>query len=95
MAPASGWTPPSSSATAHAADLGTVRVGVLKFGTVNWELDVIKQHGLDKGWLQQYFSWLGGILTGDAIDPRVAKKRMPMACAASMLSSRRTPLGYR
>jgi NitT/TauT family transport system substrate-binding protein len=32
---------------AHAADLGTVRIGVLKFGTVNWELDVIKQHGLD------------------------------------------------
>jgi NitT/TauT family transport system substrate-binding protein len=32
---------------ADAADLGTVRIGVLKFGTVNWELDVIKQHGLD------------------------------------------------
>jgi NitT/TauT family transport system substrate-binding protein len=32
---------------AHAADLGTIRIGVLKFGTVNWELDVIKQHGLD------------------------------------------------
>ena len=27
--------------------------------------------------------------------PRVATKRMPMACAASMLSSSRTPLGYR
>lgn len=27
---------------------GTVKIGVLKFGTVNWELDVIKQHGLDK-----------------------------------------------
>ena len=25
----------------------TVRVGVLKFGTVSWELDVIKTHGLD------------------------------------------------
>jgi NitT/TauT family transport system substrate-binding protein len=34
--------------TARAADLGTVRVGVLKFGTVNWELDVIKTHGLDQ-----------------------------------------------
>jgi NitT/TauT family transport system substrate-binding protein len=33
--------------TAHAADLGTIRIGVLKFGTVNWELDVIKHHGLD------------------------------------------------
>lgn len=31
-----------------AADLGTIRVGVLKFGTVNWELDVIKAHGLDR-----------------------------------------------
>lgn len=25
-----------------------MRVGVLKFGTVNWELDVIKHHGLDR-----------------------------------------------
>jgi NitT/TauT family transport system substrate-binding protein len=25
----------------------TVRVGTLKFGTVNWELDTIKSHGLD------------------------------------------------
>lgn len=25
-----------------------VRIGVLKFGTVNWELDVIKTHGLDQ-----------------------------------------------
>ena len=33
---------------ARAADLGTIRVGVLKFGTVNWELDVIKTHGLDR-----------------------------------------------
>lgn len=31
-----------------AADLGTVRVGVLQFGTVNWELDVIKTHKLDE-----------------------------------------------
>ncbi len=31
----------------HAAELGTIRVGVLKFGTVNWELDVIKTNGLD------------------------------------------------
>jgi NitT/TauT family transport system substrate-binding protein len=34
--------------TARAQDLGTVKVGVLEFGTVNWELDVIKHHGLDK-----------------------------------------------
>jgi NitT/TauT family transport system substrate-binding protein len=33
---------------AWAEDLGTVRIGVLKFGTVNWELDVIKHHGLDR-----------------------------------------------
>jgi NitT/TauT family transport system substrate-binding protein len=26
---------------------GTVKIGVLKFGTVSWELDVIKRHGLD------------------------------------------------
>lgn len=30
-----------------ADDLGPLKVGVLKFGTVNWELDVIKRHGLD------------------------------------------------
>ncbi len=34
-------------APGRAADLGTVRVGVLQFGTVNWELDVIKHHKLD------------------------------------------------
>ncbi|HZA65616.1 MAG TPA: ABC transporter substrate-binding protein [Geminicoccaceae bacterium] len=33
---------------AGAQGLGTVKVGVLEFGTVNWELDVIKHHGLDK-----------------------------------------------
>ena len=32
---------------ARAEELGTLKVGVLKFGTVNWELDVIKAHGLD------------------------------------------------
>lgn len=26
----------------------TLRVGTLKFGTVNWQINVIKQHGLDK-----------------------------------------------
>jgi NitT/TauT family transport system substrate-binding protein len=31
---------------ALSADLRTVRIGVLKFGTVNWELDVIQHHGL-------------------------------------------------
>ncbi len=28
--------------------LPTVRVGTLKFGTVNWELDVMARHGLDR-----------------------------------------------
>jgi NitT/TauT family transport system substrate-binding protein len=26
----------------------TIRIGVLKYGTVNWQLDVIKAHGLDR-----------------------------------------------
>lgn len=30
------------------AAVETIRVAVLKFGTVNWELDVIRRHGLDK-----------------------------------------------
>jgi NitT/TauT family transport system substrate-binding protein len=29
------------------ADPVTIRVGVLEFGTVNWELDTIRHHGLD------------------------------------------------
>ena len=33
---------------ALAADLPVVRVGVLKFGTVSWELDVLRRHGLDR-----------------------------------------------
>lgn len=36
------------SCLAHDARAGQVRVGVLKFGTVAWELDVIKHHGLDR-----------------------------------------------
>jgi NitT/TauT family transport system substrate-binding protein len=31
-----------------AAERPTLRIGVLKFGTVNWGLDVIREHGLDK-----------------------------------------------
>ncbi len=30
------------------AEAGTIRIGVLKFGTVNWELDAIKSNGLDR-----------------------------------------------
>ncbi len=33
---------------ALAEELGTLRLGVLKFGTVRWELDVVKHHGLDR-----------------------------------------------
>ena len=33
-------------APAHADDV--VRVGTLKFGTVNWELDTVRHHGLDR-----------------------------------------------
>jgi radical SAM protein with 4Fe4S-binding SPASM domain len=32
----------------HQAQAEPVRVGVLKFGTVAWELEVIKHHGLDR-----------------------------------------------
>ena len=32
----------------EAAEATAIKVGALKFGTVNWELDVIKHHGLDK-----------------------------------------------
>ena len=30
------------------AEAGTIKIGVLKFGTVNWELDAIKSNGLDR-----------------------------------------------
>lgn len=35
-------------ARAAAENIGVLRLGVLGFGTVNWELDVIKTHGLDE-----------------------------------------------
>src|SRR3984893_10790230 len=35
-------------ARASAGELPPVRVGVLKFGTVNWELDVLRRYGLDR-----------------------------------------------
>ena len=34
-------------AASPAKDLATVRVGVLQYGTVNWELDVMRHHHLD------------------------------------------------
>ena len=36
------------AAPAADADEPSVRVGVLKFGTVSWELDVMRRHGLDR-----------------------------------------------
>ena len=33
---------------ANAAQAASLKVGVLKFGTVNWELNVVKRHGLDQ-----------------------------------------------
>lgn len=36
------------AAALRPADAGPVKLGVLKFGTVNWEIDVIKTNGLDK-----------------------------------------------
>ncbi len=33
---------------AHAEELPVMRVGVLKFGAVNWELDVLRRNGLDR-----------------------------------------------
>ncbi|MGY0776661.1 ABC transporter substrate-binding protein [Azospirillum argentinense] len=38
----------SVATLAHAADRPTVTIGVLKFGTVSWELDVIRHHRLDE-----------------------------------------------
>ncbi|WP_187969403.1 ABC transporter substrate-binding protein [Aquibium microcysteis] len=37
-----------SASLGAASALETVRVGVLKFGTVNWELDAMKEAGLDR-----------------------------------------------
>jgi NitT/TauT family transport system substrate-binding protein len=34
----------------QASELPIVRVGVLKFGTVNWELDVMRRHALDRAY---------------------------------------------
>ena len=60
---------------AHAADLGTIRVGVLQFGTVNWELDVIEHHGLDakEGFELEMVGFAGNdaadvALMGEAVD---------------------------
>ena len=58
-----------------AADLPGVRAGVLKFGTVNWELTSMKHHGLDEanGFALEIVPFAGGdateiALQGGAVD---------------------------
>ena len=38
----------AAAGAALAEDLPSIRLGLLKFGTVNWEVDVIGHHGLDR-----------------------------------------------
>ena len=42
-----GATLPALIRPGHAGSLPRVRVGVLRFGTVSWEIDVIRHHALD------------------------------------------------
>ena len=60
---------------ATAQDLGTLRLGVQQYGTVSWELDVIKHHGLDTagGFTLEVQPFAQGdaadvALMGDAVD---------------------------
>lgn len=62
-------------AGARARSAPEVRVGVLKFGTVSWELDVIRHHGLDReaGFVLEVQAFAGNdaadvALMGDAVD---------------------------
>ena len=62
------------AAEAH-AEPATVRAGVLSYGTVNWELNVVKHHGLDrKEGVELLVTKLGGknasavALQGGAVD---------------------------
>ncbi|MFK8081434.1 MAG: ABC transporter substrate-binding protein [Granulosicoccus sp.] len=52
-----------------AADTQIVRVGVLKFGTVNWELKAMKHHGLDEanGFELEIVPFAGGDATRIAL----------------------------
>jgi len=51
------------------ADTPVVRVGVLKFGTVNWELKAMQHHGLDKanGFELEIVPFAGGDATRIAL----------------------------
>ncbi len=73
------FTVPSRAATAVPAarpgELPVVRVGTLKFGTVDWELDVMRRHGLDRahGFIAQPVDFAGKdgtatALQGGAVD---------------------------
>lgn len=55
--------------TAALAELPTVRVGVLKFGTVNWELKSMQHHGLDEanGFSLEIVPFAGGDATDIAL----------------------------
>jgi len=62
-------------ARSAAENIGALRLGVLGFGTVNWELDVIKSNGLDEERSFELFveGFAGGqatkvALQGDAVD---------------------------
>ncbi|ASJ70231.1 ABC transporter substrate-binding protein [Granulosicoccus antarcticus] len=57
-----------ASVSAIAAD-STVRVGVLKYGTVNWELKTMQHHGLDKanGFELEIVPFAGGDATRIAL----------------------------
>jgi NitT/TauT family transport system substrate-binding protein len=44
----SGWSAASLSGLARAADEPVIRVGILKFGSVSWQLETIKRYGLDR-----------------------------------------------
>jgi NitT/TauT family transport system substrate-binding protein len=65
----------TAAPVARASDLPVVRVGTLKFGTVDWELDVMRRHGLDRahGFIARPVDFAGkdGIATalqGHAVD---------------------------
>lgn len=54
---------------AQAADLPVVRVGLLQFGTVNWELDSMQYHGIDEanGVSVEVVPYASGDATGIAL----------------------------
>lgn len=59
----------SAASAAFADDLPVVRAGVLKFGTVNWELTAMRHHGLDEanGFTLEVVPFAGGDATDIAL----------------------------